>query len=69
MFVLDKDHHSIYDLLKMFLLSYDVDWLNTVPLKNLDLFYGCFETISLLLRCYSRLFIPLNIARHEILGS
>ena len=29
MFVLNKDHHSIYDLFKLFLFSYDVDGLNT----------------------------------------
>ena len=37
--------------------------------QNLDLFYSCFETISLLLRFYRRLFISQTFARHEIQGS
>ena len=68
MFVLDKGQHSIYDLFKMFLFSYDVDGLNITSLINLDLFFGCFETISLLLQFYRRLFISLNISGHEIMA-
>ena len=57
-------------LIKMFLFSYDVDICEHISsLKNIDLFYGCFETISLLLRFYRRLLISRNIARREILGS
>ena len=70
MFVLDKDHHSIDNLFKMDNFSYEVDTCEHInSLKNLGLFDGCFERNSLLKRFYSRLFISLNAARHEILGS
>ena len=54
----------------MFLFSYDFDTCEHInSLKNLDLFDGCFERNSLLQQFYSRLFISLNTAPHEILGS
>ena len=65
MFVLDKDHHSIYNLFKVFLFDYDVDESNILS-QNLELFYCCIETISPTLRFYIRLLISLTIARYEI---
>ena len=65
MFVLDKDHHSINNLFKVFLFDYDVDESNILS-QNLELFYCCIETISPTLRFYIRLLISLTNTRYEL---